>query len=389
MRTISFFFVLIQILQISQQQNIINNETLSQNKNEQQKKEEAIKIQNQNNIQQNKTQQSTNNNQNITNNTNKNNNIQNNLTNIKKVEIPKKDNNNRGINPKEDKKEKDKNFNLTESLIKFFNENFGQKNESVNNTKPKTQEEIEQMKRQAEAEMQQKLLRERDQKRREYFEQVAKAELIRIENQKKEEKRRKEQEEKLKFENLLANTTFDEIIQIAIEKGETESLYLNLASFTKIKIAVFLTDEDERIHFVLSGPNARGRTSALYRADNRNYLFYEYETLRNGEYIIDLINKGSKENELVFLISGTKNKKKDNIDTEKIDKISLLLNNIDNNINQLRNKKKMEILKINTHNEKVDENNKYIIIYSIIEIFTMIIIFVSQSYYISSLVTKI
>ena len=104
MRTISFFFVLILILQISQQQNsinlfilwniyikicvkqvifiIVNNETLSQNKNEQQKKEEAIKMQNQNNIQQNKTQQSTNNNQNITNNTNKNNNIQNNLTNI-------------------------------------------------------------------------------------------------------------------------------------------------------------------------------------------------------------------------------------------------------------------------------------------------------------------
>ena len=388
MRNISFFFILILILQISQQQNSINNEASSQNKNEQYKKDEAIKSQNQNNIKQNKTKTITNNNKNITNNINKDNNIQN-LTNIKNVEIPKKDNNNRGINPKENKKEKDKNFNLTESLIKFFNENFGQKNESVNNTKPKTKEEIEQMKRQAEAEMQQKLLRERDQKRREYFEQVAKAELIRIENQKKEEKRKKEHEEKMKFENILANTTFDEIIQIAIEKGETESLYLNLSSFAKIKIAVFLTDEDEKMHFVLSGPNARGRTSVLYRADNRNYLFYEYETLRNGEYIIDLINKGSKENELVFLISGTKNKKKDNIDTEKIDKISLFLNNIDNNINQLRNKKKMEILKINTHNEKVDENNKYIIVYSIIEIFTMIIVFVSQSYYISSLVTKI
>ena len=74
---------------------------------------------------------------------------------------------------------------------------------------------------------------------------------------------------------------------------------------------------------------------------------------------------------------------------EKIDKISLLLNNIDNNINQLRYKKKIEVLKINTHNEKVEENNKYIVIYSIIEIFTMIIVFISQSYYISSLVKKI
>ena len=388
--TISFLYFFLLLLQISSQQQNINNSTSSETKNQQQQKEETAKISNQTNTQQSKVQTNANNNQqNLNNNKNKNDNIKiQNLTSVPKEEIPKKDNNNRGINPKGGKKEKDKNFNLTESLIKFYNENFGQKNESANNTNSKTKEEMEQMKKENEAEMQQKLLRERDQRRREYFEAREKAELIRIEYLKKEQKK-KEQEEKVKFENILANTSFDDIIQIAIEREETESLYFNLSSFTKIKIAVVLTDEDEKFNFALSGPNARGRTSVLYRADNKNYLFYEYETLRNGEYIIELINKGSKENEIVFLISGTQNKQKDNINTEKIDKISLLLNNIDNNIYQLKNKKKIEMLKVKSHNEKVDENNKYIVIYSIIEIFTMIIVFVSQSYYISSLVNKI
>ena len=56
----------------------------------------------------------------------------------------------------------------------------------------------------------------------------------------------------------------------------------------------------------------------------------------------------------------------------------MLLTNIDNNINQLRTKKKFEIRQISSHNEKVISNNKSIVIYSIIEIFTMIIIFIAQ-----------
>jgi hypothetical protein len=58
-------------------------------------------------------------------------------------------------------------------------------------------------------------------------------------------------------------TTFDEIIQISLQKGETETLYLDLESFTKLKMAVVLTDEDQKINFDLSGPNSHGRTSVL------------------------------------------------------------------------------------------------------------------------------
>ena len=67
----------------------------------------------------------------------------------------------------------------------------------------------------------------------------------------------------------------------------------------------------------------------------------------------------------------------------------MLLNNIDNNINQLRNKKKIEIKQVNSHNKKVTENNKWIVIYSIIEICTMLLVFMIQSCYISSMVDKV
>ena len=67
----------------------------------------------------------------------------------------------------------------------------------------------------------------------------------------------------------------------------------------------------------------------------------------------------------------------------------MLLNTIDNNVNQLRNKKKLEIKQINKHNEKVVNYNRSIVVYSIIEIFTMIIVFVVQSLYITSIVSKL
>ena len=74
---------------------------------------------------------------------------------------------------------------------------------------------------------------------------------------------------------------------------------------------------------------------------------------------------------------------------EKIDKISMMLNNIDNNINQLRNKKKIEIKQVNSHNKKVTENNKWIVIYSIIEICNMILVFMMQSCYINYMINKV
>jgi len=285
---------------------------------------------------------------------------------------------------KEDKNKKDKPFNLTESLINFFQETFGKKDNKT--TKEETEEEKQRKK--MEEEKQKKLEEERDRKRKE---EQAKLEKIKMEEKKQKEKKEKYINERNEFVKTISNNTFEEVVPINLEKGEKETLYLDLGAFTKIKLAVMVTDSDpeEKINFFFSGPNSRGRTAVIYQLYNKNYLFWEYETLRKGEFFVEITNKGTKDNEIYLLLNKKDEKKDDKIDTQKLDKISMLLNEIDANVNQLRNKKKIEIKQVNSHNKKVGNNNKWIVIYSIIEIFTMIMVFVIQSCYINSLVNKV
>jgi len=285
---------------------------------------------------------------------------------------------------KEDKNKKDKPFNLTESLINFFQETFGKKD----NKTSKEETEEEKQRKKMEEEKQKKLEEERDRKRKE---EQAKLEKIKMEEKKQKEKKEKYINERNEFVKTISNNTFEEVVPINLEKGEKETLYLDLEAFTKIKLAVMVTDSDpeEKINFFFSGPNSRGRTAVIYQLYNKNYLFWEYETLRKGEFFVEITNKGTKDNEIYLLLNKKDEKKDDKIDTQKLDKISMLLNEIDSNVNQLRNKKKIEIKQVNSHNKKVGNNNKWIVIYSIIEIFTMIMVFVIQSCYINSLVNKV
>ena len=290
------------------------------------------------------------------------------------------------------KKDEEKPFNLTESLINFFEEMFGSKKNDSNTSQTSNEvidTEDDKIRKKMEEEKKKKLEEERDRKRKEEKEKAAKLEKVKIEEQKKKEKQKKFLNERYEFMKLVANTTFEEVVQINLQKGEKETLYLDLESFTKIKIIVFTLDseEEEKFNLFVSGPNARGRTSIIYQLFNKNQILWDYETLRKGEYLIEIVNKGTKENEFYLHLSKG-DKKKDNINPEKIDKISMLLNEIDINVNQLRNKKKIEIKQVNSHNDKVTDNNKWIVIYSIIEICTMIMIFLIQSCYINSLVTK-
>lgn len=398
-----------------QQNNSTHQKHQQQNNNAQQKQQQQNnniqKQQQQNNNDQQKQQQQNNNaqqkqqqNNNAQQNKNANTNIKPNKTQGQKAPKNQTQNkyntlNNTNINntiPVKNKTEetKEKIFNLTESLIKFFKDTFGSKNDTdknktVNETGKKKEEiESEVRRRQEQIELQ-RIMQEKERIRREEIEMNRKAELVRIENKRKEERRKREQEERAKFEALLTNTTFEETIQISLEKGESETLYLDLQSFVKLKMAVLCTDNEDKITFFFSGPDSRGRTSVLYKVYEKNYLFHEYETMRKGEYMVEITNRGKKQSELFFFVKEHNEIKKDNIDTQKIDKISMFLNEIDSNVNALRNKKKMEIRQINSHNEKVDNNNRSIVIYSIVEIVTMFIIFIAQSYYISSIVEKL
>ena len=411
---ISFCILLFQIQAQTQANNGTNNNEIKKETNQVQINQTINTNKDNNNQKINPTKPTVNTNQKVNNNPNpkkietnkvkideKINTAKNNTTVQKEVNKPKAPEN-KNQKGKEDeknklkegviKKDEEKPFNLTESLINFFEEMFGSKKNDSNTSKTSNEvidTEDDKIRKKMEEEKKKKLEEERDRKRKEEKEKAAKLEKVKIEEQKKKEKQKKFLNERYEFMKLVANTTFEEVVQINLQKGEKETLYLDLESFTKIKIIVFTLDseEEEKFNLFVSGPNARGRTSIIYQLFNKNQILWDYETLRKGEYLIEIVNKGTKENEFYLHLSKG-DKKKDNINPEKIDKISMLLNEIDINVNQLRNKKKIEIKQVNSHNYKVTDNNKWIVIYSIIEICTMIMIFLIQSCYINSLVTK-
>ena len=187
----------------------------------------------------------------------------------------------------------------------------------------------------------------------------------------------------------MINTVFTDSFLVILERGEKEKFYLDLENNTKIIIAFFVSDEEEKIKFTFNGPDTRGKNIALFKISKRNYFYFQFETERKGEYSVELLNSGSKQNEIDFFVNENVNKTKDSINTEKIDKISLLLDGIKKNVNKLKKRKKNEINMLNAHNEKVNKNNRSIVVYSIIEIFTMIIILTFQSYYIRSFAKKV
>ena len=406
---ISFCILIFQIQAQTQANNGANNNEIKKETNQVQINQTINTNKDNNNQKINPTKPTVNTNQKVNNNPNpkkietneKINTAKNNTTVQKEVNKPKVPEN-KNQKGKEDeknklkegviKKDEEKPFNLTESLINFFEEMFGSKKNDSNTSQTSNEvidTEDDKIRKKMEEEKKKKLEEERDRKRKEEKEKAAKLEKVKIEEQKKKEKQKKFLNERYEFMKLVANTTFEEVVQINLQKGEKETLYLDLESFTKIKIIVFTLDseEEEKFNLFVSGPNARGRTSIIYQLFNKNQILWDYETLRKGEYLIEIVNKGTKENEFYLHLSKG-DKKKDNINPEKIDKISMLLNEIDINVNQLRNKKKIEIKQVNSHNDKVTDNNKWIVIYSIIEICTMIMIFLIQSCYINSLVTK-
>ena len=74
---------------------------------------------------------------------------------------------------------------------------------------------------------------------------------------------------------------------------------------------------------------------------------------------------------------------------KKLDKITDYLNEIDEKINKMRMKQNIINKKTDAHNESVNKHNKEILIYSIVEVGTMVLIFVAQLFYIKSKVDKI
>ena len=67
----------------------------------------------------------------------------------------------------------------------------------------------------------------------------------------------------------------------------------------------------------------------------------------------------------------------------------MYLNEIDVKVNTMSVKQNLVNRKTERHNKSVDKHNKKIFIYSIIEVITMIVVFLLQTCYIKSIVEKV
>ena len=274
---------------------------------------------------------------------------------------------------------KEKKFNLTESLINFF-EGLLNSSNKTNNTETQAKKLEEQKK------MEQKRLEE--QKKREKMEQI-RMEAEMASREKERQKRLALEKEREEFEKQTENLTLSDYTNVYLEGKSGELLYHNVTKPCVLEIVFLLIDNEKTIHLTFNGPSGRGGTTLIKSFRSKNFLYYSYNAQHPGQYTFYLNNYHNKdETEVVFAISdGTK--MNDRLGKKNIDKISGYLNDIDYKINQMKSKQNIINKKTNTHNESINKHNKEIVIYSIIEVVTMLSVFLLQTCYIKNIVEKI
>ena len=320
-------------------------------------------------------------------------NIQNNNNNTKTNSTPPSNNNSININNitnintnstnqiNNTGKPHEKEFNPTESLIKFFNEMF--RSNKTNNTNNTNNAAIEEAKKREEEK------REEEENRRKKIEQ------IRIEAEKAQKERERQkliqlEKEREEFEKQVENITVSEFTNLYLEGKSGELLYHNITQKCQLTIIFLLTDTEKTIHLTFNGPNGKGGSSLIKSFRSKNFLYYVHDAKYIGQYTFYLNNyHNSDDTEVIFAICDNLNKTDERLGKKNIDKISGYLNEIDYKINQMKSKQNLINKKTNTHNESINKHNREIIIYSIIEVITMIMVFVLQTCYIKNLVEKL
>ena len=272
---------------------------------------------------------------------------------------------------------KKKEFNLTESLLNFFDTLFASNNTNKNLSDIQTKKLDEQKKA--------------EEKKKEELKKLDKMEKVKKENEEKEKKRREALEkEREEFDEKMQLIPYSKFINLNLEGKGGETLYHNVTKPCTLKILFLLTDTERNIHLTLNGPNGKGGNILIQNYRSKPFLYFEYKAKIPGQYTIYLNNyANSDETEVIFALSDDTKKTEEALGTQNIDKISGLLNEIDININQMRSKQNIMTKKAEAHNDSVDKHNREILIYSIIEVVTMLIVFVIQTCYIKNIVGKL
>ena len=281
-----------------------------------------------------------------------------------------------------DGKPPEKEFNLTESLIKFFNDMFGS-----NNTKNDTDKEKEKEKR-LEEEKKLEEQRRQDKIRRERMEKI-RLDAEKAQREKEKQRQLQLEKEREEFEKQIENITISEFTNLYLEGKSGELLYHNLTQPGNLKIIFLLTDTQRTIHLTFNGPNGRGGSTLIKSFRSKNFLYYVYNAQYPGQYTFYLNNyHNSEQTEVIFAISDD-SKTDERLGKKNIDKISGYLNDIDSKINQMKSKQNIINKKTMAHNESVNKHNREILLYSIAEVITMLLVFVFQTCYIKSIVEKV
>ena len=215
-------------------------------------------------------------------------------------------------------------------------------------------------------------------------------EKIQMEQQKKEKDKytqiiKKEREE---CEKHLHNFTFSDFMSISIPGKSSEMLYQNITKPSKIFFGFMLSDETKQIHFTFSGPNEHGHSTLLKSFTDKNCLYLEYDVKNTGLYTFYLNNyHNSDDSEVNFAIN--LGQPSDKLGAKKLDKISGILHDIKKNVNNMRTKQGLINKKTQAHNDSVNRHNSEILVYSIVEVFVLIAVFVAQTIYIKQLISKV
>ena len=116
--------------------------------------------------------------------------------------------------------------------------------------------------------------------------------------------------------------------------------------------------------------------------------YLEYDVKNTGLYTFYLNNyHNSDDSEVNFAIN--LGQPSDKLGAKKLDKISGILHDIKENVNNMRTKQGLINKKTQAHNDSVNRHNSEILIYSIIEVFVLIAVFVAQTIYIKKLINKV
>ena len=195
--------------------------------------------------------------------------------------------------------------------------------------------------------------------------------------------------DRLQWEEQVSNFSFSNFVTLRIESGEGETLYEEITEPTIMRFAFMVNHPTKKIDFSFIGPTKDGMNGTIAKAKEKNYFFFEFNAEIPGLYTFYINNKKYKSKAKVTFAFNAYKAEDKIIDSDKLDNLSQRLNNIDSKMGDLRLKANMVVKKVEGHNRSVVKHNRTIVIFTIIEVATMILIFIFQSVYISKLFIKV